>query len=260
MLVRITKRAGERVGSGLMKANVEKANRAVEVNEMWKLRQKELELENRLNRKSADKKSDTCHSFSVLERRSRERCDTDSGTSRSKKREVEDSHSCEEEGLGDAEIEEFLHLRIKRARGTVGSRMDEAGPYLPSSPDPREKESASPNMKLSKVHRYHAVIGPEKPDWLNSTVSSENESLSDDKIKIPKKAKSSPAGSTTVKAVGSDGLADGNSPGLSSITVDNSVEFTYEELAPTTNDQCSLNEWDSSKDLGSRIKPSRHLY
>ncbi|PHU08022.1 Amidophosphoribosyltransferase 3, chloroplastic [Capsicum chinense] len=42
---------------------------------------------------------------------------------------------------------------IKRGRGTVGSRMDEAGPYLPSSPDPREKESASPNMKLSKVHR-----------------------------------------------------------------------------------------------------------
>ncbi|PHT44952.1 Metal tolerance protein 2 [Capsicum baccatum] len=118
---------------------------------------------------------------------------------------------------------------IKRGRGTVGSRMDEDGPYLPSrsrmdedgpylpsSPDPREKESASPNMKLSKVHRYHAVIGPEKPDWLNST---------------------GPAGSTTVKAAGSDGLADGNSPGLSRITVDNSVEFTYEELATTTNDQ-----------------------
>ncbi|PHT52056.1 Amidophosphoribosyltransferase, chloroplastic [Capsicum baccatum] len=66
---------------------------------------------------------------------------------------------------------------IKRGRGAVGSRMDEAGPYLPSSPDPREKESASPNMKLSKVHRYHAVIGPEKPDWLNSTGSSENESV-----------------------------------------------------------------------------------
>ncbi|KAF3676835.1 putative domain-containing protein-like [Capsicum annuum] len=168
------------------------ANRAVEVNEMWKLRQKELELENRLNRKSADKNSDTtCLSFSVTERRSRERCDTDSGTSRSKKREIQDSYSGEEEGLGDAEIEEFLHSRVKRGRGTVGSRMDEAGPYLPSSPDPREKESASPDMKLNKVGRYHAVIGPEKPDWLNSTGSSENESLSDDKMKIPKKAKSS---------------------------------------------------------------------
>ncbi|KAM3377403.1 hypothetical protein P3S68_009816 [Capsicum galapagoense] len=171
---------------------VQQANRAVEVNEMWKLRQKELELENRLNRKSADKNSDTtCHSFSVTERRSRERCDTDSGTSRSKKREIQDSYSGEEEGLGDAEIEEFLHSRVKRGRGTVGSRMDEAGPYLPSSPDPREKESASPDMKLNKVGRYHAVIGPEKPDLLNSTGSSENESLSDDKMKIPKKAKSS---------------------------------------------------------------------
>lgn len=77
---------------------------------MWKLRQKELELENKLNRKSADKNTDTCHSFSISERRSRERCDTDSGTSRSKKREIEDSHSCEE-GLGDAEIEKFLHSR-----------------------------------------------------------------------------------------------------------------------------------------------------
>ncbi|PHU13948.1 hypothetical protein BC332_15153 [Capsicum chinense] len=46
-----------------------------------------------------------------------------------------------------------------------------------------------------------------------------------------------PAGSTTVKTAGSDGLADGNSLGLSRITVDNSVEFTYEELATTTNDQ-----------------------
>ncbi|KAM3301491.1 lysM domain receptor-like kinase 3 isoform X1 [Capsicum chacoense] len=45
-----------------------------------------------------------------------------------------------------------------------------------------------------------------------------------------------PAGSTTVKAVGSDGLADGNNPGLSGITVDKSVEFTYEELATATND------------------------
>ncbi|PHU12087.1 Chitin elicitor receptor kinase 1 [Capsicum chinense] len=45
-----------------------------------------------------------------------------------------------------------------------------------------------------------------------------------------------PAGSTTVKAVGSDGLADGNNPGLSDITVEKSVEFTYEELATATND------------------------
>lgn len=164
---------------------VQQANRAVEVNEMWKLRQKELELENRLNRRSADMNSDTkSHSFSVSERRLRERCDIDSGTSGSKKREIQDSHSSEDEGLRDPEIEEFLHSRVKRGRGTVGSRMDEAGPYLPSSPDPREKESASPDTKRG----YHVVIGPEKPIWLNSP---ENESLSDDKIKVPKKAKSS---------------------------------------------------------------------
>ncbi|KAM3301489.1 hypothetical protein P3S67_015991 [Capsicum chacoense] len=45
-----------------------------------------------------------------------------------------------------------------------------------------------------------------------------------------------PASSTTVKAAGFDGLADGNSPGLSGITVDKYVEFTYEELATSTND------------------------
>uniref|UniRef100_M0ZJ41 non-specific serine/threonine protein kinase n=2 Tax=Solanum tuberosum TaxID=4113 RepID=M0ZJ41_SOLTU len=40
----------------------------------------------------------------------------------------------------------------------------------------------------------------------------------------------------TVKAADSGRLADGNSPGLSGITVDKSVEFTYEELATATND------------------------
>lgn len=71
-----------------------------------------MELENRLNGRSADKNSDTkCHSFSVSERRSCERCDTDSGTRRSKKREIQDSYSSEDEGLRDAEIEEFLHSR-----------------------------------------------------------------------------------------------------------------------------------------------------
>ncbi|KAL3363783.1 hypothetical protein AABB24_012824 [Solanum stoloniferum] len=43
-------------------------------------------------------------------------------------------------------------------------------------------------------------------------------------------------GSTTVKAADSGRLADGNSPGLSGITVDKSVEFTYEELATATSD------------------------
>lgn len=44
-----------------------------------------------------------------------------------------------------------------------------------------------------------------------------------------------PEGSTTVKASDS-GAPNGNSPGLSGITVDKSVEFTYEELATATND------------------------
>ncbi|KAJ8554525.1 hypothetical protein K7X08_025203 [Anisodus acutangulus] len=47
---------------------------------------------------------------------------------------------------------------------------------------------------------------------------------------------SGPEGSTTVKAADFGRLADGNSPGLSGITVDKFVEFTYEELATVTND------------------------
>ncbi|KAK4363207.1 hypothetical protein RND71_018448 [Anisodus tanguticus] len=43
-------------------------------------------------------------------------------------------------------------------------------------------------------------------------------------------------GSTAVKAADSGRLSDGNSPGLSGITLDKSVEFTYEELATATND------------------------
>lgn len=71
-----------------------------------------MELENRLKGRSADKNTDAkCHSYSVSERSSRERCDSDSGTRRSKKREMQDSHSSEDEGLRDAEIEEFLHSR-----------------------------------------------------------------------------------------------------------------------------------------------------
>ncbi|KAG2263495.1 hypothetical protein Bca52824_070574 [Brassica carinata] len=38
----------------------------------------------------------------------------------------------DDEGLGDDEIESFLQSRNKRGRGSVGSRMDETGPYLPT--------------------------------------------------------------------------------------------------------------------------------
>lgn len=71
-----------------------------------------MELENRIMGRSADKNGDTkCHNFSVSERRSRERYDADSGSRGSKKRKIQDSHSSEDEGLRDAEIEEFLHSR-----------------------------------------------------------------------------------------------------------------------------------------------------
>ncbi|KAL0730690.1 hypothetical protein Bca4012_026784 [Brassica carinata] len=53
----------------------------------------------------------------------------------------------DDEGLGDDEIESFLQSRNKRGRGSVGRRMDETGPYLPTekviqlqSSDTRERK------------------------------------------------------------------------------------------------------------------------
>ncbi|XP_048616574.1 uncharacterized protein LOC106350331 [Brassica napus] len=56
----------------------------------------------------------------------------------------------DDEGLGDDEIESFLQSRNKRGRGSVGPRMDETVPYLPTekvdqlqSSDTRERKRVS---------------------------------------------------------------------------------------------------------------------
>ncbi|XP_030517676.1 uncharacterized protein LOC115731178 [Rhodamnia argentea] len=141
---------------------VQQANKAVEVNEMWRLRQKELELDNRIKGRSRDESSSR-----------RDRKGASSSRSTSTRHDIDDysaepscsqSRSAHEsrlkrgdEGLGDEEIEEFLHSRVKRGRGGIGSRIDETGPYLPSCPGSKEL-SPSPEFREARV-----TYGPEKP-------------------------------------------------------------------------------------------------
>ncbi|KAL5855195.1 hypothetical protein ACOSQ3_005029 [Xanthoceras sorbifolium] len=168
---------------------VQQANRSVEVNEMWRVRQKELELNDRLKGRSRDESSCRRQRDGGNSSRSSSKShgtDIDSAiTSCSSSKRVHDSsYSREDEGLRDEDVEEFLHSRVKRGRGAVGSRMDETGPYLPPYPDSNEKLSARSDV------REHRNFGPEKPPLLGTCVSSDEE-LDEDRRKKTKKERSS---------------------------------------------------------------------
>jgi len=97
------------------------ANRAVEVNEMWRVRQKELELDDRLKGKSRDEGSHVKEGGDRETSQSRsKRRDSDASCS-SSRRSYEDHHSGDDDGLKDEEIEKFLHSRYykKLLHGSV---------------------------------------------------------------------------------------------------------------------------------------------
>lgn len=153
---------------------VQQANRSVEVNEMWRVRQKELELDNRLKGRSGEEGSSRRRDRDVSNslRSSSKRCvvtDKDASALCSSSKRVYEDCSREDE-LKDEDIEEFLHARMKRGRGAVGSRMDETGPYLPQ--DSPEDSSTSRYVREERVRR---VLGPEKPPhFLKSHESDED--------------------------------------------------------------------------------------
>lgn len=165
---------------------VQQANRVVEVNEMWRARQKELELDNRFNgARTAESRSVERHSESDSGRNARKRLDHG---------ERESSSSCssskrvrEDGALRDDDVEEFLHSRVKRGRGAVGSRMDETGPYLPDS---KGKQLTGLDEWFRDKCEDRVVLGPEKPFKSKSYASSEEES-SGDRSKKAKKSGSS---------------------------------------------------------------------
>ncbi|KAK8699210.1 hypothetical protein V6N13_115302 [Hibiscus sabdariffa] len=113
------------------------ANRAVEVHEMSRVRHTELELNDRLKARS---KADSGHN--------------------------EGSYSREDEGIRDEEIDEFLQSRVKHGQGSIGSRMDETGPYLPTD---SEFPGKLPTTSIGMEH--HAKLGPEKPSSLRQDES-----------------------------------------------------------------------------------------
>lgn len=155
---------------------VQQANRAVEVNEMWRVRQKEIELDDRLKGRSRHE-----NGSSTSKRHARINDNTAASCS-SSKRISGNSYSKQDEGLRDDEVEEFLHSRFKRGRGAVGSRMDETGPYLLPSPEAKEK----PPTILDSMREHRVVLGPERPSSLKSHESSE-EDLDEDRRKKAKK-------------------------------------------------------------------------
>lgn len=163
---------------------VQQANRAVEVNEMWSVRQKELELDDRLKGRAGDggrssrrhsgsdnpqKKTSKRHAYAEP----RASVSGRTGYS-SSKRAIQECYSREDESSTDDDIDEFLHSRVKRGRGAVGSRMDEPGPYLPPHVDPTYNQSTD-----SERWGRCAVLGPQKLPSLNSSKHDEEEFLQD---------------------------------------------------------------------------------
>ncbi|CAH2054716.1 unnamed protein product [Thlaspi arvense] len=141
------------------------ANKAVETNEMWRIRQKEIELEDeRRKRKPRDESSSSQmgRSGSLSKRKFDKRCSsgdeikvTHASSSSSDKR----WYSEDDEGLRDDEIESFLQSRNKRGRGSVGTRMDETGPYLPT-------EMVDKLRSCDDIGERKVVLGPERPPSL----------------------------------------------------------------------------------------------
>ncbi|XP_021862091.1 uncharacterized protein [Spinacia oleracea] len=169
---------------------IQQVNRAVEVNEMWRIRQKEKELDDRLKDRSRDYHSHSSREgTSDLSGSQSKRHSLNSSCS-SSKRSYED-RSKEDEGLRDEDIEEFLHSRVKRGRGSIGSRMDETGPFLPRSSE--SPDGVATDHKKDEKHR-HTILGPEKPSsWkhCNSSDSSDNDE--------PKRSKKTSSGGSKKK-------------------------------------------------------------
>lgn len=153
---------------------VQQSNRAVEVNEMWRARQKEKELDERKRgRSNSDSQKNNNNRYEDYERNHSSLCSS--------------SKSASEDGLRDNEIEEFLHSRAKRGRGAVGSRMDEPGPYLPDS---KEKHLVTPDdLEYRESWDNRVVLGPEKPRN-HKSYSSSDESSSDESEKSAKRVSS----------------------------------------------------------------------
>jgi hypothetical protein len=85
------------------------ANRVVEVNEMWRAREKELELESKVKSRSNDRDD-----FRGEKRKSELRNHSSSSRVEQEGTTYNNPYSDQEDGLRDDEIERFLHSRSVR--------------------------------------------------------------------------------------------------------------------------------------------------
>lgn len=147
---------------------VEQANRAVQVNEMWRAREKELELEAKLK---GNRLKDKAVCYNAKDHgdfyRKGYSARREEKASRIYGHDDRSYHSSDEGALGDDEVETFLLSRTKRGRGAVGSRMDEPGPYplATSCDDGAWKPSSDAEMR-QKEDWERRILGPEKPSFI----------------------------------------------------------------------------------------------
>uniref|UniRef100_A0A0E0I829 Uncharacterized protein n=1 Tax=Oryza nivara TaxID=4536 RepID=A0A0E0I829_ORYNI len=135
---------------------VQQANRVVEVNKMWRAREKELELESKTKRRSINRGDSR-----GKKRRSDVRNQSSSPRMEQNSTSYNSSYLDLEGALGDDEIEMFLHSRVKRGRGAVGSRMDETGPYLNAS---SRSQDNVPSLDIRVEEKWELQVqGPERP-------------------------------------------------------------------------------------------------
>ncbi|KAL5198073.1 hypothetical protein ABZP36_001585 [Zizania latifolia] len=170
---------------------VQQANRVVEVNEMWRAREKELALESKMKRRIHHDHHDSRGEKRKIALRDQ---------SSSPRIEQEDiaynsSYSDQEDGLGDDDIEKFLHSRVKRGRGAIGSRMDEPGPFLNTASHNQDNEPI-PDMRVEEKweRRFQGpCLRSKSPDpyWHRETLDGEPSSPELSKKKEKKKEKSS---------------------------------------------------------------------
>ncbi|WOK91965.1 hypothetical protein Cni_G00656 [Canna indica] len=148
---------------------VQQANRAVEVTEMWRAREKELELQARINdntkmgrdkRSRAEKHQTDSQRVGSSSRHEQENTNTAISYSSSKE-DLEDYYS-DKDGLRDEEVEKFLRSRAKRGRGTIGSRMDETGPFPSQTSCAHDEHLLNSDVRV-KEEWEHRILGPEKP-------------------------------------------------------------------------------------------------
>ncbi|KAG7583781.1 hypothetical protein ISN44_As08g032980 [Arabidopsis suecica] len=135
---------------------------------MWRVRKKEIELEDEIHKGKSREESSSSQmkqNGSFLKRSLDKRCNSGDEKMVTCASSSKRWYSEDDEGLGDDDIETFLHSRRKkRGRGSIGPMMDETGPYLPAE----NRTFQSCDRRERKV-----VLGPERPPSL--TQGSDNE-------------------------------------------------------------------------------------